>query len=53
MEKVEDQPIYFYRKNEPYGFMSNFYPSAIQVDGKAYPTVEHYFQSQKFVGSEH
>jgi ribA/ribD-fused uncharacterized protein len=53
MEKLEDAPIYFYRKNEPFGFMSNFYPSPITIDGKHYSTVEHYFQSQKFVGSAH
>jgi len=33
--------------------MSNFYPSPIAVDGKQYPTVEHFFQSQKFVGTPH
>lgn len=31
--------------------MSNFYPSPITIDGKQYATVEHFFQSQKFVGT--
>ena len=35
--------IKFYRPNQKFGFMSNFYPSPIEVDGKTYPTSEHYF----------
>ena len=30
-----------------YAFLSNFYPSTFILDGKIYPTVEHYFQAQK------
>lgn len=34
--------------NGEYEFLSNFYPSPIQPDGKIlYPTVEHYFQGKK------
>lgn len=34
------------------GQLSNFYPSEIKMeDKKIYPTVEHYYQSMKFVGS--
>lgn len=28
--------------------LSNFAPSAIELDGRWYPTVEHYYQSRKF-----
>lgn len=31
---------------------SNFYPSLIEVDGKRWPTVEHYFQAMKFRDKE-
>jgi len=30
-----------------YRFLSNFYPSAITMEGITYPTVEHYFQAMK------
>jgi ribA/ribD-fused uncharacterized protein len=45
-----DGPIKFYSKlaNEFRGF-SNFAPSPMVIRGKRYATVEHYFQSMKFV----
>ena len=43
--------IYFYRINEvPYGVFSNFSPHAFSLDGLTWPTSEHYFQAQKFIG---
>jgi ribA/ribD-fused uncharacterized protein len=33
------------------GFLSNFYTAAFTLDSLAWPTVEHYFQAQKFVGT--
>jgi ribA/ribD-fused uncharacterized protein len=45
--------IRFYRTGDPYGSFSNFAAFAIEVDGKTWPTVEHYFQAQKFAGTEH
>ena len=44
--------IYFYKVNEPYGCFSNFSPHPIQLDGLSWPTVEHYYQAQKFVGTK-
>jgi ribA/ribD-fused uncharacterized protein len=35
-----------------HAFLSNFYPSVIHLDGWAYPTVEHYFQSSKADSAE-
>lgn len=44
------KPIYFFAKNDPYFELSNFYPQGFEEDGKYWPSVEHYFQAQKFVG---
>jgi ribA/ribD-fused uncharacterized protein len=44
--------IYFYSAREnPYGCFSNFSPHGIELDGKWWPTTEHYFQAQKFAGT--
>ncbi|TAE54339.1 MAG: NADAR family protein [Nostocales cyanobacterium] len=44
--------IYFYKVWQPYGCFSNFSPHSIEMDALNWPTVEHYYQAQKFVGSE-
>ena len=44
--------IYFYKVDRPYGYFSNFSPHAIELDGQHWPTIEHYYQAQKFLGSE-
>ncbi|MDC7683973.1 NADAR family protein [Asticcacaulis sp. BYS171W] len=41
--------LYFYSKGEAYGEFSNFSPHGIEMDGVWWPTVEHYFQAQKFI----
>lgn len=45
--------INFYRVADDYGCFSNFAPYPIQVDGKQWPTSEHYFQAQKSEDREH
>src|SRR5882762_3096624 len=45
--------ILFYRVREPYGELSNFSPHPIKLKGKTWPTSEHYFQAQKFAGTEY
>lgn len=45
--------IKFYRVSEPYGCFSNFAPYPITLNGKVWPTNEHFFQAQKFVGTPH
>ena len=45
--------ILFYRVNEPHGEFSNFSPHPIELKGMVWPTSEHYFQAQKFAGTEH
>jgi len=44
--------IKFYKVQEPFGCFSNFAAYPIEVDGKVWPTSEHYFQAQKFAGTE-
>ena len=45
--------IRFYRTDDPYGEFSNLSPHPIVVDGVVWPTSEHFFQAQKFAGTEH
>ena len=45
--------IRFYRLNEPYGEFSNFSPHPVDLHSRVWPTSEHYFQAQKFAGTEH
>lgn len=40
--------IGFYTKNDRFGEFSNFSPFGIEMDGLWWPSVEHYFQAQKF-----
>ena len=44
-------PIKFYNRDDPYYEFTNFYSAPIEVDRKTWPTTEHYFQAQKFVGT--
>jgi ribA/ribD-fused uncharacterized protein len=44
--------VRFYNTKGPYGCLSNFSRHGFQVDGLYWPTVEHYFQAQKFAGTE-
>ncbi|MBV9600980.1 MAG: NADAR family protein [Chloroflexi bacterium] len=44
--------IRFYSNREqPYGCFSNFSPHGFDLDGRWWPTSEHYFQAQKFAGT--
>jgi len=45
--------VYFYSTNDEYGEFSNFKAYPIELNDKTWPTVEHYFQAQKFAGTEH
>ena len=44
--------VKFYRPKEQFGCFSNFSRHGIELDGKYWPTTEHYFQAQKFAGTE-
>ncbi|ELR25746.1 GTP cyclohydrolase II, putative [Acanthamoeba castellanii str. Neff] len=43
--------IKFYGERNPYGCFSNFSSHPFELHGKQWPTTEHYFQAQKFVGT--
>ena len=45
------ETIKFYRVNEQYGEFSNFAPFPIELKGKVWRTAEHFFQAQKFAGT--
>ncbi|NTW00980.1 MAG: NADAR family protein [Oscillochloris sp.] len=45
--------IFFYSTRAAHGGFSNFSRHGFTLDGIWWPTSEHYFQSQKFAGSEH
>jgi N-glycosidase YbiA len=44
--------IYFYTRTDKYGDFCNYSAHGFEIDGKYWPTVEHYFQAQKFAGTE-
>ena len=44
-------PINFYNRDDPYYEFTNSYNVPVEVDKKTWPTTEHYFQAQKFVGT--
>jgi ribA/ribD-fused uncharacterized protein len=45
--------INFYSTTGEYGCFSNFSRHTVFLKGKRWPTSEHYFQAQKFAGTEH
>ena len=45
--------VRFYRVSEPFGEFSNFSPHPVKLRDVTWATVEHYFQAQKFAGTEH
>ena|GEM_PF-3265835 len=47
------EAIIFYKTGDPYGAFSNFAAYPITINGKIWPTTEHYFQAQKFPGTDH
>ncbi|WP_417628826.1 NADAR family protein [Pararhodobacter aggregans] len=40
--------LWFYAQTDPYAEFSNFAPYGVAMDGAYWPSVEHYFQAQKF-----
>lgn len=45
--------IYFYKINDEYGCFSNFAHYGFALDEKRWMTSEHYFQAQKFCGTDY
>ena len=52
-ESEAPEVIHFYSTAGEYGAFSNFSRHSVFLKGKRWPTSEHYFQAQKFVGTEH
>ncbi len=52
---MSDAPsiIRFFRAGDAHGYLANFSRSPFTLDGHQWPTVEHYFQAQKFAGTRH
>jgi ribA/ribD-fused uncharacterized protein len=44
--------VYFYRTADAYGAFSNFSRHSVEIDGRTWPTTEHYFQAQKFLDAD-
>ncbi|XP_065912115.1 uncharacterized protein [Dysidea avara] len=44
-------PIHFYNRDDPYYEFTNFATYPVKIDDKVWPTTEHYFQAQKFIGT--
>lgn len=47
------EPIRFYHSDQPWGWLSNFSHHAVCIQDRVWPSVEHYYQSQKFIGTPH
>ena len=46
--------IYFWTRHDKHGYCSNFWRAAVNIDGKVYPTTEHYYQASKtLIPEEH
>lgn len=50
-EESPDGAIRFYHSDEKWGELSNFSRHAIYIRDRIWPTVEHFYQSQKFAGT--
>lgn len=49
----QQKRITFAGLHDEHGYLGNFYPAPFTLKGVQWPTVEHYFQAQKFAGTEH
>jgi ribA/ribD-fused uncharacterized protein len=50
---MQKKVINFYSTKDAYGCFSNFAPYPFEINGKVWRMSEHYFQAQKFAGTEH
>lgn len=50
---TKTERIGFYRERDEHGYMSNFAKYPIVIEGREWPTTEHYFQAMKFEGTPH
>lgn len=52
-ELTMNKTISFYRASGKFGCFSNFSRHSVFIYDKTWPTTEHFFQAQKFAGTEH
>ncbi len=45
-------PIHFYSKSSEYSWLSNFSEHGFKLDGAHWLSVEHFYQAQKYAGTE-
>lgn len=50
--RMAGNDIRFYRTSDAFGEFSNFAAFPIRMGKRTYPTSEHYFQAQKFAGTD-
>ncbi len=53
VDAASNGTIRFYHSDQPWGELSNFSPHAVFLDGNVWPTVEHFYQAQKFTEAEY
>jgi ribA/ribD-fused uncharacterized protein len=39
--------IFFWNERQEYGYLSNFYDHPVEIDGRIWPTTEHYYAAMK------
>lgn len=49
---VSTGDVRFYHSDQPWGELANFSPHAVFIRGRIWPTTEHFYQAQKFAGTE-
>lgn len=47
-----EEAVRFYHSDQPWGELSNFSRHAVFIDSRVWPTVEHFYQAQKFAGTD-
>ena len=51
IDVTSEEPVRFYHSDQPWGELSNFSRHAVFLAGRVWPTVEHFYQAQKFAGT--
>ena len=52
-EEQDSGPIWFYHSDQAWGELSNLSRHAVFLLGRIWPTVEHFYQAQKFAGTSY
>lgn len=49
---MSNSPVFFYGESRPYSEFSNWHTAFFELDGKTWPTTEHYFMAMKTTDPE-